>query len=57
MSLDDLDKIRPDGVISKNDRGARKIPPTKEMCNARAAYQHPMRGARSAKTDPMAKNN
>jgi hypothetical protein len=49
--------IRPVGVVSKNVRGARRIPRNMIMCKIRAAAQQPSCGARSQKNDENAVSN
>lgn len=54
ISLENLAKILPSGVTSKNTNGARIIPLNISKCIATAAYQQPKRGMRSANTEPIA---
>lgn len=47
MSLENLDNIRPEGVVSKNDKGNRKTVNNNLLCIITAALQQPMTGNKS----------
>lgn len=57
MSLENRDMIRPDGVVSKNDNGARKMPNNSLRCIAVAAIKPPSHGTTSTINDDNAATN
>lgn len=54
MSLENLDKILPAGVTSKNKSGARMMPCNNVTCITTAAYQQPSFGIKSQNIEPNA---
>lgn len=51
MSFEKRDNIRPVGVVSKKDNGARRQPCKMLRCIAVAAYKQPMAGASAVRID------
>lgn len=54
MSLEKRDIIRPDGVVSKNEIGARTMPNNSRRCIAVAAIKPPSHGTTSTVNDEIA---
>lgn len=54
ISFENLAKIRPVGVVSKNCNGARNEPNNRQWCIAMAANRQPIRGVSSQKKDVIA---
>lgn len=57
ISLLNLDKSRPIGVVSKNINGALVMAHNITLCNNVDAFKVPNRGARSQKIDENAEEN
>ena len=56
MSLENRDKIRPIGCVSKNCMGACKMPLKRIMCRTLAAMSPEISGTKSAPNAPRAVN-
>ena len=54
MSLENLERILPMGVVSKKSKGARWIAHNISACIETAAFKVPSRGVRSQNMDEMA---
>jgi len=56
-SLENLDNIRPEGVVSKNLRGKRKTLRNNCLCKTAAATTQPSSGTNCRNTEKVAETN